>query len=116
VHHGRRRPGSSEFSDLRTQLWTDRRRYAQAIPQRAIERGELPADTDPATLIDMLAGPIYLRRFIRGRPVPASDLAGTIAPSVHRALRFLAPATRRWQGICAKSPTPAEPAATRPPA
>jgi AcrR family transcriptional regulator len=68
------RPGSSELSDVRTQLWTDRRRHAQAIPQRAIERGELPADTDPAALIDMLAGPIYLRRFIQDRPMTAIEI------------------------------------------
>lgn len=68
------RPGSSELSDVRTQLWTDRRRHAQAIPRRAIERGELPADTDPAAVIDMLAGPIYLRRFIQGRPMTAIEI------------------------------------------
>jgi hypothetical protein len=41
------RPGSNELSDVRTQLWEDRLRQAQAIPRRAIERGELAADTDP---------------------------------------------------------------------
>ena len=50
-------PGSSEFADVRTQLWADRWRHAQAIAEHAIERDELPADTDPAALIDMLAGP-----------------------------------------------------------
>ena len=68
------RPGSSELSDVRTQLWTDRRRHAQAIPRRAIERGELPADTEPAALIDMLAGPIWLRRFIQDRPMTATEI------------------------------------------
>lgn len=34
----------------------------------------LPADTDPAALIDMLAGPIYLRRFIQGQPVTATEI------------------------------------------
>lgn len=68
------RPGSSEVSDVRTQLWTDRRRHAQAIPRRAIERGELPADTDPAAVIDMLAGPIYLRRLIQDRPMTATEI------------------------------------------
>jgi AcrR family transcriptional regulator len=68
------RPGSSEFSDVRSQLWEDRLRHAQAIPRRAIGRGELPADTDPAALIDMLAGPIYLRRFIQGRPMTGTGI------------------------------------------
>jgi AcrR family transcriptional regulator len=68
------RPGSSELSDVRTQLWTDRLRQAHAIPRRSIERGELPADTDPAAVIDMLAGPIYLRRFIQGRPMTTTEI------------------------------------------
>jgi AcrR family transcriptional regulator len=67
-------PGSSELSDVRTQLWTDRWRHAQAIPRRAVERDELPADTDPAALIDMLVGPIYLREFIQGRPMTATEI------------------------------------------
>jgi AcrR family transcriptional regulator len=68
------RPGSSELSDVRTQLWADRLRQAQAIPRRAIQRGELAADTDPAAVIDMLVGPIYLRRFIQGRPMTATEI------------------------------------------
>jgi AcrR family transcriptional regulator len=68
------RPGSSELSDVRTQLWADRLGLAQAIPRRAIQRGELPADTDLAAVIDMLAGPIYLRQFIQGRPMTANEI------------------------------------------
>jgi AcrR family transcriptional regulator len=68
------RPGSSELSDVRTQLWTDRRRRAQVIARRATDRGELPADTDPAAVIDMLAGPIFLRRFIQGRPMTGTEI------------------------------------------
>ena len=68
------RPGSSELSDVRTQLWADRLRQAQAIPQRAVQRGDLAADIDPAALIDMLVGPIHLRRFIQGRPMTATEI------------------------------------------
>jgi AcrR family transcriptional regulator len=68
------RPGPGELSDLRAQLWADRRRRAQAIPRRAIQRGELAADTDPAAVIDMLAGPIILRRFIQGRPMTGAEI------------------------------------------
>jgi AcrR family transcriptional regulator len=67
-------PGSSELSDVRTQLWADRLTHAQAIPRRAVERGELPAGTDPAAVIDMLAGPVYLRRFIQGQPMTATEI------------------------------------------
>jgi len=67
-------PGPSELSDVRSELWADRLHLAQAIPRRAIERGELAVDTDPAGVIDMLAGPIYLRRFIQGRPMTATEI------------------------------------------
>jgi len=63
-----------ELSDVRAQLWADRRRRAQAIPRRAIQRGELAPDTDPAAVIDMLAGPIYLRRFIQDRPMTGAEI------------------------------------------
>jgi AcrR family transcriptional regulator len=75
------RPGSSELSDVRAQLWADRLRRAEAIPQRAIQRGELPADTDAAAVIDMLVGPIYLRRFIQGRPMTGTEI-GDLATRV----------------------------------
>jgi AcrR family transcriptional regulator len=68
------RSGSSELSELRAQLWADRWHHAQAIAQRAIHRGELPPGTDPAAVIDMLAGPIHLRRFIQDRPMTAAEI------------------------------------------
>ena len=85
------RPGFSELSEVRTQLWADRMRQAHAIPQRAIQRGELPADTDPAAVIDMLVGPIYLRRFIQGRPMTATEIDGL-------ATRVVAAFTPRLRG------------------
>lgn len=82
------RPGSSELSDVRAQFWADRLRHAQAIPRRAIERGDLPADTDPAAVIDMLAGPIYFRRFIQGRSMTTTEIdelaAGVVAAFTSR--------------------------------
>jgi hypothetical protein len=50
------------------------RHHAQAIPRRAIQRGDLPPGTDPAAVIDMLAGPIFLRRFIQDRPMTAAEI------------------------------------------
>ena len=75
------RPGSSELSDVRAQLWADRLQQARAIPRRAIQRGDLAADTDTAAVIDMLVGPIYLRRFIQGRPMTATEI-GELATRV----------------------------------
>jgi hypothetical protein len=67
-------PGSSELSEFRTQLRADRLSHAHAIPQRAIERGELPADAEQAALIGMLVGSIHLRRLIQGRSMTATEI------------------------------------------
>jgi hypothetical protein len=39
------------------------------VIRRAMDRGELPADTDPELLNDLLTGPILLRVFVTGRSV-----------------------------------------------
>ena len=50
--------------------YTQRRRDSSAIVvRRAIERGELAADTDPDFLLDLIAGPLFYRVQMAGRPV-----------------------------------------------
>lgn len=48
-------------------------RFAEAglIVQRAIERGEIAADTDPHLLIEALVAPSYLRALLENRPLDA---------------------------------------------
>ncbi|RRR98475.1 TetR/AcrR family transcriptional regulator [Glycomyces terrestris] len=50
-------------------------RHEQAAPivERAIARGEIPADTDAAELIRTAVGPIYYRLFITHEPVTVRD-------------------------------------------
>ncbi|WP_328465781.1 TetR/AcrR family transcriptional regulator [Actinoplanes sp. NBC_00393] len=43
-----------------------------AVIRRGIARGELPAGTDPAEVLDMLAGPLFHRRAISGAVVDAA--------------------------------------------
>jgi AcrR family transcriptional regulator len=71
-----------------------RRRYAeerfwQASPvvTRAIERGELPADTDPGQVLRTLIAPILLRLLFTAEPVDeaAADQAAQIALTTARA-------------------------------
>lgn len=42
--------------------------------KRAIERGELPADTDPDLAIDLVVGPLYWRLTVARRPLSPDDL------------------------------------------
>ncbi|MFD5234505.1 TetR/AcrR family transcriptional regulator C-terminal ligand-binding domain-containing protein [Streptomyces qaidamensis] len=56
------------FAEAKHALFGDRFRRAKPVVTRAIERGELPADTDPAELLKTLAAPIYFR-LVTGEPV-----------------------------------------------
>lgn len=57
---------------------------------RAVERAELPADTDLDLLIDMLVGPLYYRLLVTGRPV-VPELAEPLTTTL---LEGLAPSRR----------------------
>jgi len=49
----------------------NRQRERDRVPlQRAVDRGELPADLDIDLALDQLVGPIYYRVLVTGEPVP----------------------------------------------
>jgi AcrR family transcriptional regulator len=49
----------------------NRQRERDRLPlQRAVDRGELPADLDVDLALDQLVGPIYYRVLVTGEPVP----------------------------------------------
>ncbi|GLW98646.1 TetR family transcriptional regulator [Microtetraspora sp. NBRC 16547] len=50
-----------------------RHEQAAEVVRRAVERGELPADTDGADVIRMAVAPIYYRLFITHEPVTERD-------------------------------------------
>lgn len=58
-----------EIADARKRIFSDRLRRAEPVIARAVERGELPADTDPGELLKTLAAPIYFRLLISAEPV-----------------------------------------------
>jgi hypothetical protein len=57
------------------------RRRAELRPvfQRAVARGELPADTDADLLIDLLLAPFYLRRLITHDPIDDAFVEAVVA-------------------------------------
>ena len=55
-----------EIADARRRVFDDRLRRAEPVVGRAIARGELPPDTDPALVIKALAAPVYFRLLITG--------------------------------------------------
>ncbi|MFE6844620.1 TetR-like C-terminal domain-containing protein [Streptomyces sp. NPDC057686] len=58
-----------EVAEGRQRVLADRFRRAAPVVVRAIERGEIPAETDPAELLKTLAAPIYFRLLVTAEPV-----------------------------------------------
>ena len=48
------------------------------VVERAIERGEVPADTDPNLVIEALVGPIWFRLLLTGEPIDDAFLTPLI--------------------------------------
>jgi AcrR family transcriptional regulator len=61
-------PDSKLVASVR-QFWAVRFGLLGTMVERAIERGELPADTDPKLLIEGLLGGIYLRVLVTREPL-----------------------------------------------
>ncbi|MBQ1074631.1 TetR/AcrR family transcriptional regulator [Micromonospora sp. C31] len=52
------------FAALHRREATHRHRTVRAVIVRGIDRGELPPDTDPDEVLDLLAGPVFYRRWV----------------------------------------------------
>lgn len=63
-------------------LYTRRIRLAVELVQRATERGDLRAGTDPILLLDQLAGALYYRVLITGTPVDDPYLVRLVAAAL----------------------------------
>ncbi|MEV4244555.1 TetR/AcrR family transcriptional regulator [Streptosporangium canum] len=76
-----------EIADLRRRLFDDRLRRSRPVIARAVERGELPAGTDPDELLKTLAAPIYFRLLITAETVDetTADDAARVALAAARA-------------------------------
>jgi AcrR family transcriptional regulator len=60
-------------------IWPARFRLSREIFVRAVERGDLPADTDPDLLVQAAAGPLYFRWLFLGHPLTDDFLRQTAA-------------------------------------
>lgn len=81
------------LANLRRELFEYGPRRAAVVIERAIERGELPAGTQPAAVIRALIAPIYFRLTVTAEPVDpaAADQAAQIALAAARAGVFRRP-------------------------
>ena len=56
---------------FRTRFLDEQRRRDRLPLDRAVQRGQIPADVDVATELDRMVGPIYYRVLVTGEPVDA---------------------------------------------
>lgn len=67
-------PGRPSLAAVGRMFFADRAAREHPLFRRAVERGELDGRTDPRLVMDMLAGAIWFRVFLRAEPVEASDI------------------------------------------
>ncbi|MFD7159607.1 TetR/AcrR family transcriptional regulator [Kribbella sp. NPDC059898] len=77
----------AEIDDVRRDLFEYGPRRAQQVVVRAVERGELPAGTDPGAVIRTLIAPIYFQLTVVSEPVDdhTAEQAAGIALAAARA-------------------------------
>ncbi|MEU7579990.1 TetR/AcrR family transcriptional regulator [Streptomyces sp. NPDC041068] len=81
------------LAEVKNAVFVDRFRRTAVVVTRAVERGELPADTDPAELLKTLAAPIYFRLVFTGEPVDESTAGRAVRIALAAAhARVLPPA------------------------
>ncbi len=61
----------AQLAALRQEFIAARRQPIQVVVEAAVGRGELPADLDVDLFVAMVAGPLFYRRVVQGRRVPA---------------------------------------------
>ncbi|MFE2411092.1 TetR/AcrR family transcriptional regulator [Kitasatospora sp. NPDC059408] len=68
------------------EFWRSRLDQAAVMIQRAVDRGELPAGTDAAVAVELLAAPVQSRALLGHRP-PEPDFPGRLAAVILDGLR-----------------------------
>lgn len=76
---------SPELASHVKDFFADRIAREQAVFDRAVARGEIPADTDPTLLMDLLAGAAWVRVVLRRLPLETDFVARTVRTVLHGA-------------------------------
>ena len=67
-------PRDGRLAAANRRFWAERLALDGAMVERAIERGEVAAGTEPVRVIEAVIGPIHLRLLLTGEPVDDSFL------------------------------------------
>jgi len=60
---------NTDAVEARKNFWRNRFASSAVLVERAIDRGDLPPDTDPAVFVEFLVAPAYLRLLLLDRPL-----------------------------------------------
>ncbi|MBB5475137.1 AcrR family transcriptional regulator [Cellulomonas hominis] len=82
------------FAEVHRAQAAARHHVVHDVLARAASRGEIPPDTDPAVVLDLLAGPVFHRRWVTRRPLDPAFTAAVVTA----ALAALEPRTPRDAG------------------
>ena len=80
-------PRDSRLAAANGRFWAERLALDGVIVERAVERCEVAAGTEPARVIEAVLGPIHLRLLLTGEPVDQSFLEGIVDVVVHGVAR-----------------------------
>ena len=69
---------SDELASATNGFMSRRIDLAEIIVERAIERGEIPAGTDPRLVIEAVTGPIWFRVLLTGEPIDETFLRALV--------------------------------------
>ncbi|MEU7556385.1 TetR/AcrR family transcriptional regulator [Streptomyces sp. NPDC044571] len=82
-----------QLTEIKRALFEDRFRRAEPVVTRAVERGELPTETDPDELLKALVAPIYFRLVFTDEPVDETTADRAVAVVLAAAHARALPAT-----------------------
>ena len=72
---------SEELAAAMHGFWAHRLALSAQVVERAIERGELPANSDANLIIETVIGPLWVRLLLTGEPI-TEDLADRVVELV----------------------------------
>jgi AcrR family transcriptional regulator len=90
---------SPEIAGLMRQFWAGRLEAISVIVERAVQRDQLPAGTDPAAFMHAMSAPLYYRLLVTRESVTErdADLGAAAALAAARAGLFLTSHSLPWR-------------------
>lgn len=73
----------STMAEARTRFWQSRFGEARVIIDRAVERGEVAAETDARAVLEALIAPLHFRHLLTHQPIDDEVIARTVDIVLH---------------------------------